>query len=180
MRVASIVLSALLLGMALWSAAAVSEGSDAPGGREMVRFSLDADATYRLGAPVRMDFSLENLTDENLWILKWHTPCEGILNRIFDVTCGGREIPYEGRMLKRGNPTPNDYLKLAPHEKMTCTFDLASVYTLPAKEECHVSFVGRLLDVSRSEPKAERSAEQALEPMTIRGNDVTIRILGER
>lgn len=178
MKVVVTALCGFLFGVLFWSPAALSQGSPAPGEGEMLRFSIQADATYRSGGPVAMEFTLENLTDESLWILKWHTPFEGIANRIFEVTCGGREVPYEGRMLKRGIPTPDDYLKLAPREKNACTFDLASAYALPASEECQVSFIGKLLDVSQLDPKEARSAAQALEPMTIRGNDVTIRIVG--
>ena len=179
MRVAAVLLCSLLLGAVLLSTTAASEGSDAPEERGIVRFSLGSDTAYRFRAPVRMEFSLENLTDDNLWVLKWHTPFEGVSNRIFDVTCDGREAPYKGVMLKRGSPAETDYLMLAPHDKKTCAFDLASVYTLPASGECRVRFEGRLLDVSRSAPKIMEGAEQSWKPMTIRGNDVTFRSIGE-
>ena len=35
-------------------------------------------------------FTLENNSEENLWILKWNTPLEGLKKRIFNVICDGK------------------------------------------------------------------------------------------
>ena len=160
---------------ALWPVAVIPETNEAL--EAVARFSLDADTPYRTGAPVRVAFTLENLTDADLWILEWNTPFEGILNRIFDITCDGTEAPYEGRMVKRGRPAPNDYLKLGPYEKQIRTVELSSVYNFSGIEECLVTFRGTLLDISQMDPNLRRSSAYELHPVEIHGNDVIIRII---
>lgn len=146
--------------------------------KAIVQFSLNADMSYQKGVPVRVAFTIENLTDTDLWILQWNTPFEGILNRIFDITCDGINVPYEGRMIKRGRPAPSDYLKLDPYEKKTRIIDLSSVYNLSGMKECLVTFRGKLLDVTRMDPNLQLSSDYMLQSIEIHGNNVIIRILG--
>ena len=79
----------------------------------VLKYQLSASNSYVLGKPVIIKFTLYNLLDENIWVLTWYTPLEGLKGKIFLVTCNGKEIPYEGRMVKRGNPTQDDYIYIA-------------------------------------------------------------------
>lgn len=49
-------------------------------------------------------FTLENLSDETVYVLKWFTPLEGLFGDIFRITRDSEEIPYTGPMVKRGDP----------------------------------------------------------------------------
>ncbi|HVN25942.1 MAG TPA: hypothetical protein VMT71_18385 [Syntrophorhabdales bacterium] len=98
-------------------------------------------------APVIIGFALENLSSGDVWVLKWYTPLEGIKGRIFEVSCDGVEIPYEGMLMKRGDPEENDYIQLGSAESVRAEFDLTTAYSLPLCSECTVTFKGRIHDV---------------------------------
>jgi hypothetical protein len=93
-------------------------------------------------------FILENSSDENLWILNWYTPLEGLKGKIFNVTCDGKGIPYEGIMMKRGQPIKEDYEQIAPGGSLSASVDLSEGYTIPIANQCKVDFKGRIYDVS--------------------------------
>ena len=71
--------------------------------------------------------------------------------------CDGAEIPYEGRMIKRGAPERDDYLRLAARSTEHVEVDLSNAYRFPAAKECRVRFKGRIHDVvadARQVPRA--------------------------
>jgi hypothetical protein len=84
-------------------------------------------------------FTIRNDSPGPVWLLKWLTPLEGLNGDILSVTCDGQHLPYRGPMVKRGNPQPQDYVRLAPSAEATATVDLAIGYDLPASA-CKVDF----------------------------------------
>ena len=54
----------------------------------------------------------------------YHTPFEGIMNDIFNLTLGGEEIPYVGVLASRRPPMEEDYCTLSPSEEKACTVEL--------------------------------------------------------
>jgi hypothetical protein len=77
-----------------------------------------------VGKPIILGFALENLTDEDFWVLIWYTPLEGLEGKIFRVTCSGKEVLYEGPMVKRSDPVRDDYLHLGPKGSASAKVDL--------------------------------------------------------
>jgi hypothetical protein len=123
----------------------------------LLTYRLQAQKRYDHSLPIKLGFSIENLSASDLWILKWYTPLEGIKNNIFEVVCDGVEIPYEGRMVKRGTPERDDYLRLGARSTEHVEVDLAEAYSFPAAKECRVRFKGRIHDVvseARQVPRA--------------------------
>jgi hypothetical protein len=47
------------------------------------------------------------LASEGCYVLKWFTPLEGIGGDIFRVERDGAELPYHGKLVKRGPPVSN-------------------------------------------------------------------------
>jgi hypothetical protein len=141
-------------------------------------YRLKCTETFNAGQPVNIGFSLENLTDETLWVLKWLTPLEGIHGRIFKVTCSGQEIPYEGPLVSRIGPFKSDYVRIGPRGSVSSQVDLSAVYRLPTGKECMVSFSGRILDVRRGETLIPDKSVIAAS-MEIPGNSITIRIISQ-
>ncbi len=141
-------------------------------------FSLKCSGTYNAIRRVMIDFSLENLSGETLWVLKWLTPLEGIQGRIFKVTCDGREIQYEGPLVSRIGPFKSDYVRIGPRSTASSQVDLSAVYRLPTGKECTVSFTGRILDVRQGETlKLEKGDVPT--SMEIPGNSLSLRIASE-
>src|SRR5262249_6412900 len=66
---------------------------------------------YDSAAPVKLKFQLQNTSDEDLYVLTWFTPLEGLNSDCLTVTRNGKsKVPYDGPMIKRGQPGLTDYL----------------------------------------------------------------------
>ena len=142
-----------------------------------LKYQLNANNTYVVGKPITINFTLENLQDENLWILKWYTPLEGMRGEIFQVNCDGKEIPYEGMMAKRGDPDRDSYVHIVPVGSVSEVVDLSGAYNIPVSNECQVKFKGRIYDVLSSEDKLPRRSDEH-QGMDITGNVVAFRVFG--
>jgi peptidyl-Lys metalloendopeptidase len=140
-----------------------------------LKYQLSANNSYVAGTPVRINFTIENLLDEDLWILKWYTPLEGIRGEIFQVNCDGKEIPYEGMMAKRGDPDRDSYMHIVPRGSVSEVVDLSGAYNIPVSNECQVEFKGRIFDVLSSEDKLPRRSDEH-QGMDITGNKVAFRV----
>src|SRR5436853_7541895 len=105
-----------------------------------LKYYLAAQSTYVLGKPVVIAFSLNNASSNDVWVLKWYTPLEGMKGKIFEVTCDGIQMPYEGRMVKRGNPLREDYVLINAGASAHAEFDLSQTYSLRDCTECRVKF----------------------------------------
>jgi peptidyl-Lys metalloendopeptidase len=141
----------------------------------LLQYRLQAKDKYRLREPIVIDFTLENLSDHNVWVLTWYTPLEGIKGNIFDVTCDGKPIPYEGIMARRGNPRREDYIQIPSMAAVSATVDLSEAYKIHQCNECKVKFRGRIYDFSNIEgvvPKENIGHNS----MNISGNIVSFRI----
>lgn len=136
-----------------------------------LRHQLSAHDRYVKGNPIVINFKLENLSNDNLWVLKWYTPLEGVKGKIFRVLCDGKEILYEGPMMKRGNPTKDDYIQIDQGNSASAEVDLSKAYGIPACGECLVEFKGRIYDISTSADSIPRSSEEQ-QIVTITGNTV--------
>ena len=104
---------------------------------QSLKYQLSANNSYVVGTPITINFTLENLLDENLWILKWYTPLEGMRGEIFQVNCDGKEIPYEGMMAKRGDPDRDSYMHIVPRgsvsEVLICQVSTTFQYLTSAR-----------------------------------------------
>ena len=74
--------------------------------------TLEATSSLPDCKAVRITFTLTNHSDERLYVLTWYTPLEGIFGEIFRVRRDGQAIPYEGPLVMRGDPLPENYVLL--------------------------------------------------------------------
>jgi hypothetical protein len=144
---------------------------------DSLRYSLKAQPRYVLGQPILIGFTLENAASRGLWVLRWYTPLEGINGKILQVSCDGVDVPYEGRLVKRGRPSREDYAHLQPGASVRAEFDLAHCYSLSACNECRVAFKGRIHDVVTSEQELPPAAREPA-PADASGSGVSFRIDG--
>ena len=138
----------------------------------ILKYHLEAQEAYKIGQPVIIKFSIENLTENVIWILTWYTPFEGILGKIFSVNCGGQEIVYNGMMVKRGNPDLKDYLRIGPYKSVSTEVDLSIAYRLQSSNECHVKFKGIIHDFVFEQKLLPRKIDEH-QSIDIEGNIVT-------
>ena len=105
---------------------------------------LTAPATVPLAdAVVPVGFTLRNDGPEPVTVLRRQTPLEGILGDLFEVTLEGQRREYRGRMVKRGPPTADEFVTLAPGTHAHATVDLAEGYDLSSRGRYRVRYVPR-------------------------------------
>lgn len=141
----------------------------------VLQYRLETGDSHVVGQAVILGFTLENLGDETLWILKWYTPLEGIAGKIFRVTRDGEDLPYQGLMVKRGDPRREDYVRLGPGESASQEVDLSEAYDLSLPGEYRVEFSGWIYDVVRDEAELPRVRDQH-QRMEVPGDPVTFRL----
>jgi hypothetical protein len=145
-------------------------------GESLLRFRLDVQQTYVIGRPVPIHFILENLSNRALYVLTWNTPLEGLKGKIFRVKRDGADILYEGRMVKRGEPERQDYMRNGPRESISATIDLSQGYNVRVAGEYQVEFVGRIQDIAEEGEALPRPRERH-RSVEISGNVVVFRMV---
>ncbi|WP_338863517.1 protease [Myxococcus stipitatus] len=128
--------------------------------KKTLECSLSGPSQVKAGEPVEVVFKLTNPTKQPLYVLKWHTPLEGIRNDIFTVTRAGSAAPlgYGGPMMKRGPPDASSYATIAPGESVEARVDLSPAYGLDQPGTYHIAFRGPLMDVATDAAKVPAMA----------------------
>jgi peptidyl-Lys metalloendopeptidase len=81
--------------------------------------------------PVLLAFTLRNRGTEPVAVLDWHTPLEGLLADVFEIRRdGGPPIPYRGPMVKRADPSADDYVVIGPGEEAVGEVEPGLAYDL--------------------------------------------------
>lgn len=107
---------------------------------------LSAKDEINLGDEVSVVFTVKNNTDTVSKFIKWQTPLEErITGPIFKITFEDEELPYQGIMVKRAEPTAADSVTLAPGESATNSVALTPSYTFDKAGTYEIKFLGRLV-----------------------------------
>ena len=59
-----------------------------------------------------LQFEITNANKEDYYILDWHTPLEGFSSEFLEITRDGERVPYNGMLVKRGEPSEENYFPL--------------------------------------------------------------------
>jgi peptidyl-Lys metalloendopeptidase len=140
---------------------------------EPLECKLDSVHPLVAGGPVALRFRLTNRTAEPIWILRWNTPFEGWRGTLFTVTANGTEIPYQGPMVKRGDPVREDYVEIPAGESVSASVDLAEAYEIRQPGLYDVKVTGNLLDVAKGAASLPRPRDRH-EPMALRCEGITL------
>lgn len=145
---------------------------DAQEGRSgaAVEAKLEAAPPQAAGA-ASVRFTLTNRGDRPVSVLKWHTPLEGIQNDIFDIVREGKPVPHVGRLVKRGQPTAEDFVTLGPGETASAVVDLGEAYAFPEPGRYEVRYDPPLTGISRPDRLAAEAVVLAAE---IRSDDAVV------
>jgi hypothetical protein len=140
--------------------------------------TLAAPTSLRRGDPVRLEFTLTNASDLGLYVLEWYTPLEGIWGEIFRVTRDGRSMPYEGPLVSRASPLPEEYVFLEPGASVSATVDLSPAYDFSEPGTYTIAFQSpRISHLAQSEGEMATSVDE-LHPVDMPSNRVEIVIEG--
>ena len=116
-----------------------------------------------------VEFTLTNNSENSISLLRWETPFEGELTQdVFAVSAAdgknkslhSERAMFSGRLIRRKNPGPADFIKIAAGESRSATVPLAHYYQLSDQGMHYVNFRGVF---SFREPGKDRTA-LALEP----------------
>ena len=102
--------------------------------------------------------TITNTSSSPQYVLKWHTPFNGIEDHIFDVTRDGEALPYLGRHYKRGAPTAKDYYLLKPGASHTSTVEISSVYDMTVSGDYAVKYHAASYDLFLAQANANKQA----------------------
>ena len=97
---------------------------------------------FLLNNPINIICKIYNSSLESQSFCKYHTPFEGVQNRIFTLIKDGKNIPYKGKLIKRLVPIKKDYVDLQSKGTISCTVDISSSYDLSKKGEYFINYKG--------------------------------------
>ena len=127
---------------------------------DSLQCTLSVAASHKVGEPVELTFRLTNPTAQPLFVLKWHTPLEGLKNNFLEVTRAGTRVEYQGPMFKRGEPRADDYVTLAAGATVQAKMDAALAYEFSKPGVYRISFPGPLMDVASVQSEVPRPLAQ--------------------
>jgi peptidyl-Lys metalloendopeptidase len=81
-----------------------------------------------------------NTSGSPQYVLKSHTPFEGVSAPVFEVTRDGQPVRYMGKIVKRAAPTAADYYLLKPGASYTVKVELSSLYDMATTGDYAVRF----------------------------------------
>lgn len=89
-------------------------------------------ATAEAGGPVVLKFTLHNAGKADVHLLRWGSPFEGAwFGPFVRVSTPTGELPFQGAMRKRGDPSREDYLLLRAGYTLATVMPLGDAYALP-------------------------------------------------
>jgi peptidyl-Lys metalloendopeptidase len=97
-----------------------------------------------------VDVEITNTSNRTLRLPAWELPAQYLQADLFAVTRDGREVAYEGPMIKRGLPQAADFVILRPGQTYRTRVDLSAFYDLSSTGEYTVTFKAPLQHASLS------------------------------
>lgn len=82
------------------------------------------------GNEAKLLFTLHNPSEQPWRFLQWKTPFDAWFSEFIHITHKGVQIPYEGALMKRGEPNKEDYLILKAGENVQVELELAQAFRL--------------------------------------------------
>lgn len=115
--------------------------------RQPFKVSFKAQPNYRLGDPIFIDFEIENTGVETCQVLKWGTPLEGQFTMSYlSVERNGEHVPYDGKLVSRGDPPAVAYIIIGPGEKLKEPVDISEAYAIDRVGDYTITLKASFLD----------------------------------
>jgi hypothetical protein len=117
-----------------------------------------------------------NDSNEDLYVLNWFTPLEGLGGDIFRVRRDGTTVRYQGPLAERAEPTREAYTLIEAGEAVWAEVDLTRAYDLSVPGNYTIAFNSpRFSHIARTEAEMASTYDE-LGPITIASNEVTVTI----
>ena len=90
--------------------------------------SIECLPTCQTAHKIECSFHLKNNGHRDYHVLKWRTPLDGITSDCLTVTHNGKKLEYDGILMKRSNPGPDQFLLIPARQTVSSTFDISAGY----------------------------------------------------
>ncbi|KAL9964469.1 hypothetical protein ACROYT_G028115 [Oculina patagonica] len=90
--------------------------------------SLACSPRYRTTDKIECQFRLKNEGQRDFSVFKWRTPLVQLTSDCLSVTRNGNKIPYDGIVIKRSTPGPDQFVPVAVGQTVSSTFDVSEGY----------------------------------------------------
>ncbi len=117
---------------ACFSAQAASNGVTVSIAPEKNSLKQDDDVVVRV--------TITNTSSTPQYVLKWHTPFNGVEDHLFEVKRDGVDVPYLGAHYKRPAPTAKDYYLLKPGQSHTSKVELSAMYDMSVTGDYSIKY----------------------------------------
>src|SRR3954453_19238786 len=89
--------------------------------------TLSTADTYRLGEAILVTLEISTQGDQSYQVLMWGTPFEGDGSAadFLTVERDGEILEYDGRLVKRGDPSDEDYATIGPGQSLFGQVDIS-------------------------------------------------------
>jgi hypothetical protein len=128
--------------------------------------TMSVSPRLKAGEPVELRFQLSNPTARPVFVLDWHTPLEGLLANFLQVTRDGQEVPYQGPMMKRGDPGAEDYVAIQPGASAEAKVEVSLAYDFTQPGHYRLAFRDSLMDVITNQAEVPHPRER-FQPLAV-------------
>jgi hypothetical protein len=106
---------------------------------------------YKTHHNVHLKVVLTNTSKKDLSVLKWNTPLDIVLTDCLQVTVNGKAIEYDGPLVKRSAPGPEDYIVIKAGQSVQAEFPVSDAYDTSKPGNYHVELKTQIPDVAPKE-----------------------------
>jgi len=103
---------------------------------------------YEAQDDILLEMTVTNSNDFSVNLLKWYVPMDGYLSLssmegpLFEILLNGEPIDYFGILIKRGQPTADDYISLDVGESITGVVNLSDSYDFSNSGDYLIRYAG--------------------------------------
>ncbi len=111
-----------------------------------IKCTLSAKTPQKLDEGIFLSFEIQ--ANQNIKLLPWLTPLEGLMADLFEVINNSdHKLDYQGPMIKRRAPSETDYIFMPANETIKNEIDLSLVYSFEKDKKYQISLKERLLNI---------------------------------
>lgn len=134
---------------------------------------------YEAADRLILKYTISNTSDKSITILKWNTPIEGINANIFNILSDDIPVLYTGKLIKRGNPRPEDYVTIKPNEVISGEVNLEDAYYISKSGDYSIVLNTVIPDFGYDSPE-QLSAKKAFNARSLKSNKRTFKLVEDK
>ena len=98
------------------------------------------NTSFESSQAVMVHVTISNPNPEDLRVLSWHTPANGVQGALFTVSRDGEPVDYLGALYKRAAPTDQDYITLPAGKSLEYEVNLSQYYSFAESDNYEIEY----------------------------------------